>query len=261
MNSRPSLSPANILNLKTLDILGRGSIFDLAWSADSKRLACATTRGVWFYEQVKTDDGQVSAYKDAGFLNTDYTGVFCVSFSPDGKWLALALQGGEIQILEASSSKLSKQLQSVGFHFNRLAFSPDGKWLIVGGGKSNNSWHGKVVVCIYETENFLPIATLAVPEWLSNLPFSFDLKRLYYSTANGHVYVWNLFEQKEEAVLDVWIGDTLVEISMALSPNGLVTISTDDQTSTLKLWDTTTFEQLMEQQQLEQRAEGYLGSW
>jgi WD40 repeat protein len=50
-------------------------------------------------------------------------------FSPDGKWLALWLQRGIIQIREASTYQLVQTLTSNGTEIIHVTFSPDGKAL------------------------------------------------------------------------------------------------------------------------------------
>ena len=60
--------------------LGKGGIYDIAYSPDGTRLAVAGSIGIWLYD--------TAAYQEIALLTGHTSGVNSVSFSPDGRTLA-----------------------------------------------------------------------------------------------------------------------------------------------------------------------------
>jgi WD40 repeat protein len=53
-----------------------------------------------------------------------------ITFSPDGKLLALALHGNVVEILDTSSGEVVQKLNVVFDYANYIRFSPDGKFFV-----------------------------------------------------------------------------------------------------------------------------------
>jgi WD40 repeat protein len=54
---------------------------------------------------------------------------YAISFSPDGKLLAFALEGSVIEILDTNSGEVLQKLNGVHDYAEYIRFSPDGRFL------------------------------------------------------------------------------------------------------------------------------------
>lgn len=56
--------------------------------------------------------------------------VWCVTFTPDGKTLALAHENGQITFWDPRTGKMTGHIGEVFIRITSISFSPDGKWLL-----------------------------------------------------------------------------------------------------------------------------------
>ena len=105
-----------------------GAICDLAFSPDSRLLACANYMGgpVRIYE--------ISTHRTIAWLDATRDGhsQACVAFSPDGKLLASAGSLGRVYLWETKGWTLAQALPILKCSITSVAFSPDGKTLAYG---------------------------------------------------------------------------------------------------------------------------------
>ena len=73
------ITPDNAAELVTVEQWGRGTVRDVAWSADGQRSAVLTTAGVWLYDSA-AESPRLFPATDRMFYEVD--------ISPDGRWLA-----------------------------------------------------------------------------------------------------------------------------------------------------------------------------
>ena len=90
-----------------------------AFSADSRTVAVATLNGVNVWNVRKQTLEAVAAKHDF-FTNS-------LAFSPDGKWLALGKNDGEVQIWDRATDTLAAALPVTKWSIYHLAFSPDSR--------------------------------------------------------------------------------------------------------------------------------------
>ncbi len=95
---------------------------DLAGSPDGKLLASAFERpalALWTTPEGKA----VRVLRDKGFGR-------CVSFSPDGKYVAVGLHDGLIELYDVQSGKLRRQLPGHEGEVRQVLFDKAGKHLV-----------------------------------------------------------------------------------------------------------------------------------
>ena len=105
--------------------VGKGYVYDIAFSPDGTQLAVASSIGVWIY------DKQTGKALD---LLTDHTGrVYSVCFSPDGTMLASGSYDRTIRLWDLRTGQMQARLTGHKGSVYSIAFSPDGQTLASGG--------------------------------------------------------------------------------------------------------------------------------
>ena len=102
--------------------VGKGYVYDLAYSPDSTRLAVASSIGIWLY------DARTGQALD---LLIGYTSsVSSVDFSPDGHTLASGSFDRTIRLWDVRTGELKTTLTGHKGSVYSVAFSPDGDMLV-----------------------------------------------------------------------------------------------------------------------------------
>jgi len=130
-----------------------------------------------------------------------------VRFSPDGKTLATASQGGELNLWNVDDGKEQKSLASLSFRLQCLAFSRDGKRIVAAGGTFEQP---------RESQSTTPESP--VPE-----PF-------------GWVGVWEIASGNQIAEIKDLPG---LVLGVAISPDGKL-VATADIDAVARLWEAET---------------------
>lgn len=114
--------------------LGKGYTFDFEYSPDGKRLAVASTLGVWLYDTYTN--------KELFLLtgHTDYTTT--ALFSPDGETLVsenydYEISSPVIKLWDVSTGELKANLTGHKGEVNHMVFHPNGKTLAITSKESN----------------------------------------------------------------------------------------------------------------------------
>ena len=106
--------------------LGKGKINEIEYSPDNRRLAVASSIGVWLYD--------AHTGKELDFLTRDMDWVNSVSFSLDSRSLVSGSTNGKLDLWEVATGKLIKTLVGHTSTILSVCFSPDGKTLASGTG-------------------------------------------------------------------------------------------------------------------------------
>lgn len=112
------IAPENASQLTELARWGRGVINDVAYSGNGRWIAVGTTTGVYIHDAQNLEE-------IARYFQTSLA-VQSLTFSPDGKMLAVAVLGGPIQIWNTDSWNV---LNTIQYDAEKVYFAPDGKTL------------------------------------------------------------------------------------------------------------------------------------
>ena len=105
--------------------IGKGGVYELAYSPDSTQLAAASTIGIWIYD---ARTGEVLR-----LLTGHADSVRCVAFSPDGNTLVSGSYDTTIRLWDADTGEPEATLTGHTGRIYSVAFSLDGETLASGG--------------------------------------------------------------------------------------------------------------------------------
>jgi len=118
-------------------------------------------------------------------LESYFIDVLALDYSPDGKLLAAAGEGRDINIFDTESWKLIKDLDLPAEGVMAVKFSPDGKYLAAGCGDYN--------IYLINTETWEVEKTLKKHEYLiSDLAFLEGGKKLISASWDGQAILWDV---------------------------------------------------------------------
>ncbi|RKU05486.1 hypothetical protein C6501_19725 [Candidatus Poribacteria bacterium] len=210
--------------------LGKGRIHQVKYFPDGKRLAVATSIGIWIYD-VQTGE--------ALDLLTGHTEpVKTIVFSPDGETFASGSKDNTIRLWDTRTGKLKstyvayKRQKGVARGVNLLAFSPSGKTLASNG----DIW----VIKIWDLLTGNPIQT-----------FSSDVNPLSAMTysPDGAMLLTIGSAEKNESLIEYWdaqtgdhIEDVVIEenFNAAAISHDCKILATGDDGNPLQFWDVET---------------------
>ena len=116
--------------------LGRGWVPDIAFSSDERYLAVGTWIGLWLYD--------LEMLSPVALWETKRGMVGCVTFSPNGKWIAVSNSDRILKVLDIRNSACLTQVESDDY-ITGLTFSPDSQYLAAAYASSYTVeiWHAK----------------------------------------------------------------------------------------------------------------------
>ena len=203
-------------------LLNTSGINDVQYSPDGTRIAVASAIGVWFYD--------LNADKAPVPLTTDMTSVFSISFSPDGKTLAIGGEDELVRLWNVDTRNYEKTFIARLGPLLLVLFSPDGKTL--------------ASCSIYEI-NLWDVATGThkdisggYKKRASGLFINADGGTLARANYNGLIRLVNVVTGDEKRSLR---GHTENVKSVAFSTDGQ-TLASSSWDKTVRLWDVATGE-------------------
>ncbi|MCY4401730.1 MAG: sigma-70 family RNA polymerase sigma factor [Candidatus Poribacteria bacterium] len=202
--------------------LGKGHIFDMAYSPDGTQLAAAGTIGIWLYDTLTGEEYNL--------LYDNMDSVSTVAFSHDSKYLASDGIDNTIIIWDPSSGQHIDTFKGHQDYVNSVAFSPDGKTLVSGGGD--------------ETVRLWDVATGQLrltfaghADGVSDVVFSPDGEMLAsHGNRDGNLYLWDAHTGEFLHSLTGHDGDVNC---ITFSPDGK-TLASGGEDGTIRLWKTYT---------------------
>ena len=245
--------------------LGKGQIGEIAYSPNGKRLAVASSIGIWLYDartykeialltgnweelsshpytKVRfSPDGKILATTSnreiwlwdtytgnkKAILSTHEYAITSIVFSPDGKTLASGSYDKTIRLWDVQTGTLQTTLR--GQKIMSLAFSPNGKTLV--SGNMNNT------IQLWDLKTGQVTANLTGHEgWISALAFYPFGEVLISGSRDKTIRIWELKNKQHIQTLTGHIGEVN---SLAISPDGETFVSAGND-GTIRFWELNT---------------------
>ena len=201
--------------------LGKGTMWEVAFSPDGSLLAVASGIGIWLYDAATS--------RELALLLGHTRGVGSVSFSPDGSTLASGSLDNTVKLWDVATRRNIATLEGHSREVWSVSFSPDGSTLASG------SWDNTVK--LWDVATRRNIATLeGHSSGVWSVSFSPDGNTLASGSLDNTVKLWDVATRRNIATLTGHRGSVR---SVSFSPDGS-TLASGSYDGTVKLWDVAT---------------------
>ena len=217
----------NVDRIIQLGKIGKGTINDIAWSADGKKLVVGTGIGIYIYDS--------ETLKEEHFIQIE-AGVISLDVSKDGKTIITLDNGDLINTWDVLTGEKIFTLHKIepNCGMSSVAFSPDGEMIMSffceqSLGNKVHIWDpktGEEIKILYHSGSTEPTC----------LAISANGKIVATATSYGTINLWNietgekLSQPKPEYFL--WWSNE----SITLSPDGSL-LAYSGEENTIRLWD------------------------
>lgn len=203
--------------------IGRGTVNSVDYSPDGKRIAAASTIGVWIYDALY--GGEIALLQG----HTD--SVLSASYSPDGTKIVSAGWDKTVRLWDAETGALLKTLEGHTDAIFSAAFSLDGKNVVsASGDKTVSLWDAETGAILKMLEGHTaPVASAA---------FSPDGKNVVSASWDKTVRIWDV---ETGALLKTLEGHSVHAYSAEYSQDGAIIVSTGWDRN-IRIWDAQTWQ-------------------
>lgn len=226
---------------------GGGSVLSVAWSPDGQRIADGSGNvQIWNAKTGKlyitfpssqqvgaVQQSTSSAYLSSHISTSPFSGgsmVYSTAWSPDGKYMASALDGGYGNIVDIWNTTSGKIITTYSKHTNyvtQVAWSPDGKYV------ASSSLDGTVQVWNASTGQTMTTYK-GHAGGVEAVAWSPDGKLTASAGDDGSVQLWNPLTGQ---TILTYHGHTSGVITLAWSPDGS-RIASGGADTTVRIWNT-----------------------
>lgn len=202
--------------------LGKGQIGDIAFSPDGKKLAVASSIGIWIYN--------ANTYKEFALLTGNWEKLpsrtyIKVKYSPDGRILASINNNYEIHFWNTYTGNLMAKTRRNQYGINDIVFSPYGKTLVSSGNDAT--------IRFWDSQTGNLKGVISEQRGVQALGISPDGKIIASSGGEDNaIRLWDFKTRQNVATLT---GATQNIHSLAFSPNGVLLVSGGGDSS-IMLW-------------------------
>jgi WD40 repeat protein len=213
-----------------------GSIYALAFSADSKQLLTASSDNTvqrWDLEEPSAP---------TTLLPSQTTTIATMSFSPDGHWLAtddLATNAVSVWNVQNGSAK-PRLITEMDGAISALTFDHKGHWLAIGSVINSPNRPARNAIFVWDMEDASkpPLILLGHVDRITTLTFSADDHFLITGSDDGTARIWNMDTiLNDTPSIPIHLQDLNGGLTaFALSPDGK-TLATADTDAALQVWN------------------------
>ena len=214
--------------------LGRGWVPDIAFSSDERYLAVGTWVGLWLYD--------LEMLSPVALWETKRGMVGCVTFSPNGKWIAVSNSDQVLKVLDIQKGACLIQVETDDYIIG-LTFSFDSQYLAA-------AYASSYTVDIWHAETCEPFAkfTADIKKAGFYCPISFSPDtQLIASTCRSattddadSIIVWDMESGEQIACLS---DHTNWVTTLCFSPCGKF-LASGGEDSIVHVWDVNTWQQV-----------------
>ncbi len=208
-----------------------GTVTDLAFTADGRRLASASQSG----RQNFTCDGTVRLWDvtrnaDTSVLRGHTSYIYPVAYSPDGQWIASGGWDNTVRLWDAATGESCAVLPHPG-EVRALAFSPDSSWLV-------SACHADLALQIWSIATGQVQKTFKQPGSIVALAVAVSPDGAHFAAADADGTV-KIVDTATGAEVDSFRSAAPdVKRSLAFSPDGRLLAGASEDGTQIDLWDT-----------------------
>ena len=202
------------------------NFFPLAFMPDGERIVFKAENGVQIFDLKTLIEEKFIKAPESNYITA-------TTLSPDGKYLAWALDNHNIQLINISENKILNTLIGHKDIIGKLLFSPDGTRLF---SASHDTWVREWDISGNLVNSFQPTGALGFPDEVLGIGISPDGSMLATIPFDGPVKVWRTGNFSLLRVLGATGGFDTSDISF--SPDGKLVAA--DTATGLFLWETST---------------------
>ncbi len=206
--------------------IGKGRVNKISYSPDGKRLAVASSIGVWIYD--------ANSGKELDLLTEKTDWVKSIAFNPNGNILASGSDDGSIHLWDARTSTHLRTMTGHTSLITNVVFSVDGK-MLASSCKDNT-------IRLWDTQSGEIRKTLkGHADRIFSMWFSWDSTTLTSASRDNTIRQWDT--QTGEIRKTLKLEHTEEIYKMAFSPDG-TTLASWSFENPIRLWDAQTGELL-----------------
>ena len=188
--------------------LGKGAINQIQYSADSTRLAVATSIGIWIYDARTGKELNLFPNKPVSFTS--------VAFHPDGQMIAAGGKDG-VWLWEPKTGTHLRTLTQLANVYS-VAFSPDGETIAAGGKDGVWLWEPKTGTHLRTLTQLANVYSVAFSPDGETIASGQDRQTSIKEKGDGTISLWNA---RTGALLHTIRGDNMRDVgNFTFSPDG-----------------------------------------